>query len=133
MNLSSLVLSAQYYLSSAGQLDISILWFLLHSLHCLRYLLCLSWLKANLSLDYSLPLLSLWITYLCPLEFPTSVSSPLCNVSQRGGHLSPYELSTSSSSNGSLFRLCREMIHPPAQQSNRTSNFICLSLFFHQI
>lgn len=68
---------------------------------------------------------ALWITCLCLLEFPYSMSTSLCNDSQRGGHLSPYRLS------GSFLRrviisvtlgFSCELILLPDQQSCRTSN-----------
>jgi len=52
-------------------------------------------LKPVCSLTFHFLFLAPWIACICLLEFPCSVSSSLCNASQRGGHLLPYRPSVS--------------------------------------
>ena len=99
LNLSSLVRSARCCLNFAGQLDSLFFASLSLLFHCLLLLFFVCpWLKANLSLTVRFLFRLFGSPASVHLEFPASASSPLCNVSQEGGHLFSHELSTSSSS-----------------------------------
>lgn len=59
--------------------------------------------------------------------------SPLCNISQRCGHLPPYELSANSSLNDHYFSYFVKWFIHQLRSQIRLQIYICLSLLFNQI